>query len=97
MMRRLTVCILIMAAPLFADTKGSIHGRVFDPTGAVIPGASLTLRNVSAGKTLTRSIDARLEVENLTNRIYPINLGSEFNGSHVSAPRQVTFRLGYRF
>ena len=26
-----------------------------------------------------------------------INLGSEFNGSHVSPPRFVTLRLGYRF
>lgn len=53
--------------------------------------------NLTIGKSLTRSTDARLEMENLTNRVYPINLGSEFNGSHVSQPRLVTFRLAYHF
>lgn len=53
--------------------------------------------NLSAGKTITRNIDVRFEVENLTNRVFPINLGSEFNGSHVSPPRLATLRLAYRF
>jgi hypothetical protein len=46
---------------------------------------------------LTGHIDARLEIENLTNNVYLINLGSEFNGSHVSPPRLATVRLAYRF
>jgi outer membrane receptor protein involved in Fe transport len=53
--------------------------------------------NVAFGKVFAKRIDARLEVENVTNAVYPINLGSEFNGSHVSLPRQITLRLGYRF
>jgi outer membrane receptor protein involved in Fe transport len=53
--------------------------------------------NLTLGKSLTRSIDARLEIENLTNHVYPINLGSEFNGSHVSIPRLVSVRLAYHF
>jgi outer membrane receptor protein involved in Fe transport len=53
--------------------------------------------NTTFGKSLTDHIDARLEIENLTNHVYPINLGSEFNGSHVSAPRTVTMRMAYRF
>jgi outer membrane receptor protein involved in Fe transport len=53
--------------------------------------------NVTLGKSLTDHIEARLEIENLTNNVYPINLGSDFNGSHVSAPRTATARLVYRF
>jgi outer membrane receptor for ferrienterochelin and colicin len=53
--------------------------------------------NLTVGKSLTRSTDARLEIENMTNRVHPINLGSEFNGSHVSHPRLVTMRLAYHF
>src|SRR5262245_60759680 len=32
---------------LFAHTFGEVTGRVTDPSGAVIPGASLTLTNVN--------------------------------------------------
>jgi hypothetical protein len=53
--------------------------------------------NVTVGKKLTASTDVRLEIENLTNKVYPINLGSEFNGSHVSMPRLVTVRFAYHF
>lgn len=53
--------------------------------------------NLTIGKSLTRNVDARFEIENITNRVYPINLGSEFNGSHVSPPRLMTVRLAYHF
>jgi hypothetical protein len=53
--------------------------------------------NVTFGKSLTDHFDARVEIENLTNNVYPINLGSDFNGSHVSPPRTATIRLAYRF
>jgi outer membrane receptor protein involved in Fe transport len=40
---------------------------------------------------------AALEVENLTNRQYLINLSSEFNGPHVAGPRSVGVRLRLSF
>jgi hypothetical protein len=52
---------------------------------------------LTSGKKLSKSTNARLEIENWTNRVYPINLGSEFNGSHVSMPSRVTVRLAYHF
>ena len=53
--------------------------------------------NLMFGKSLTENMDVRFEVENLTNNVYPVNLGSEFNGSHVSQPRMAAVRLSYRF
>jgi outer membrane receptor protein involved in Fe transport len=53
--------------------------------------------SLSLGKNLWKGFSARFELENLTNRVYPINLGSEFNGSHVSPPREVAVRLSYNF
>jgi hypothetical protein len=38
-----------------------------------------------------------LEVENLTNQQYLINLSSEFNGTHVALPRSVGLRLRFSF
>jgi outer membrane receptor protein involved in Fe transport len=40
---------------------------------------------------------AALEVENLTNQQYLINLSSEFNGTHVARPRSVGARLRLSF
>ena len=50
-MTRLTcaLCVLVAscAAPLFGQTLGEITGRVADPSGASVPGAVITLINVS--------------------------------------------------
>jgi outer membrane receptor protein involved in Fe transport len=53
--------------------------------------------NLTVGKSLTDHVDVRLEIENLTNNVYPVNLGSEFNGSHVSLPRTASIRMSYHF
>lgn len=53
--------------------------------------------NITFGKSLSDDVDVRFEIENLTNNVYPINLGSDFNGSHVSPPRTATVRMSYRF
>ena len=48
----LVTCVAIMTLgnPVFAQTfRGSILGTVTDPNGAVVPGASVTAKNVSTG------------------------------------------------
>ena len=39
----LLMCTLAFSATLLAQSTGSIHGEVLDPTGAAIPGAAVTL------------------------------------------------------
>src|SRR5205809_5952829 len=51
-MRNLTVvvCLLFFALCAFAQTdRGTLTGTVSDPSGAVIPGASIEARNVQTG------------------------------------------------
>ncbi|MGD0914012.1 MAG: carboxypeptidase-like regulatory domain-containing protein, partial [Terracidiphilus sp.] len=41
-----------------AQYRTSIQGTVTDPTGAVIPGATLTLKNLATNETVVRTSDA---------------------------------------
>ncbi len=50
-------CLLLvfMAAPAHAQYRASIQGTVADPTGAFVPGATLTLTNKSTNETVVRT------------------------------------------
>ena len=50
--------LLFVALPLHAQfTTASLSGTVTDPTGAVVPGAALTLSNVATGLEFTATTD----------------------------------------
>ena len=49
---------LCFTSSAVAQFRTSIQGVVTDPTGAVIPGATLTLKNLSTNETITRTSDA---------------------------------------
>jgi outer membrane receptor protein involved in Fe transport len=53
--------------------------------------------DVGAGLAAGSRWSVALEVENLTNQQYLINLSSEFNGTHVALPRSVSLRLRFSF
>lgn len=56
-----------------------------------------TTGDVSAGVTLSRHVEAALDVQNIANNVYLINLSSEFNGTHWARPRYVAGRLRITF
>ncbi len=49
---------VFVASMTYAASSGRLSGTVRDPSGAVIPGASVVLRNVASGTTLRTSTDA---------------------------------------
>ena len=51
----LLLLIVCFAAPAQAQYRTSIQGTVTDPTGAVIPGATLTLKNQATNETVVRT------------------------------------------
>jgi outer membrane receptor protein involved in Fe transport len=57
MVRRLIFYLMICALPVLADSKGSVRGRVSDPTGAMIPGAAVTLHDLADGQTFNTVTD----------------------------------------
>lgn len=52
---RLLLCVLsvfvAVTAPAFAQQRGAINGRVLDPAGLALPGASVVVTNVATGFT----------------------------------------------
>jgi hypothetical protein len=44
-----------LSSPAFAQFRTSIQGVVTDPQGEVVPGATLTLKNISTNETVTRT------------------------------------------
>ena len=55
----LCVCLFLNARSVFGqNTTGSITGRLTDPTGAVIAGAKITVRNLGTGEIRTLTTDA---------------------------------------
>ena len=51
--------LLCCSTPSLAQTTAMLQGRVFDPSGAIIAGASITVRNQSTGFVLSVSTDGR--------------------------------------
>ncbi|PYY14881.1 MAG: hypothetical protein DMG60_19105, partial [Acidobacteria bacterium] len=68
------VCLCI-SAPAFAQFNGSIQGTVQDPSGAVIPGATVTVTNQATGVAATVTTDASglYRVTHLQPGAYTVN------------------------
>ena len=49
------ILLAVLSAPAHAQYRTSIQGTVADPTGALIPGATLTLTNKSTNETVVRT------------------------------------------
>src|SRR5689334_5091446 len=51
------IAVLLLPSALRADVTGAILGTVTDPSGAGVPGAKVTLRNVDTGSVRTARTD----------------------------------------
>ena len=92
---RLMIGLLVFTGMALAQgTTGSIIGTVGDATGAVIPGATVTLRNVETGITRTVNTDAegRYRAQQLGLGSYEVT--SESAGFQTSVRTGITLTVG---
>ncbi|MBI1955201.1 MAG: carboxypeptidase regulatory-like domain-containing protein, partial [Acidobacteria bacterium] len=87
--------VLVSAGMMYAQvTTGTIMGTISDSTGAVIPGATVTIRNVETGISRTATTDAagRYRVPQLGLGSYEIT--TESAGFQTSVRTGVTLTVG---
>jgi hypothetical protein len=66
---------LLAAVCLAQTTKASLKGQVLDPSGSVVPGATVTLQPASgAAKTVTSDSVGRFSIVGLTSGAYTISV-----------------------
>ena len=75
----IVVCLLSAAVATAQETHGAIVGRVSDPSGGVIPGASVVVTNVAMGTkvSLTTSADGFYQALLLQPGIYRIEVTAQ--------------------
>jgi hypothetical protein len=91
---RVCVCaLLVLSASLFAQVAASLHGKVADPSGAVIPGAVVTAKS-STGQTASASSggDGSYELKGLAPGQYSISVSAKGFAPFVKGP--VTISAG---
>lgn len=99
-MRRLTVCIgllvlLLSASSVFGQhIRGAIEGTVKDPNGALVPGASVTLRRNSTGTELSATTNAEgsFGFQNLEPDKYTVTIEKQGFSKYVET--DVTVSVG---
>ena len=89
---RMALNILLIVASLAARAQapmGSVHGTVSDPTGAVIPSATVTLTAADgASKTATSGAAGEYAIEHLASGTYIVTATAE--GFPTSQPRAIS-------
>ena len=80
LLRSLAALVLLAGGTLLAQgTMGAISGTVRDTSGAVVPGASLTLRNVATGivRSVVTDNQGRYRAQELSLGGYDVNVQAE--------------------
>src|SRR5258706_6734515 len=91
-LRLVTIFVLLTAATLIAQTfRGTILGTVTDPSGAVVSGATVRVRNVGTGqeRTTTTSADGSYAIPELPIGTYAVTITQSGFQSSVASNVQV--------
>jgi outer membrane receptor protein involved in Fe transport len=99
MKRMLLACLMcvIVSAPAWAQFEtGNVVGTIKDSTGAVVPGAKVTLTNTQTGVTNEKTSDANGSYEFFTVRPGSYVITAEKQGFSIALVDNVTVTVGAR-
>ncbi|HVH89312.1 MAG TPA: carboxypeptidase regulatory-like domain-containing protein [Terriglobales bacterium] len=82
---------LLFAGAAFAQTTGSLHGKVADPDGAVVPGATVTVKSATGQiATATSGGDGAYDVKGLAPGQYSISVQAQGFAPFTKGPVTIT-------
>src|SRR5690349_11494703 len=97
--RLLLACVCLLAVPSLAVAQfetGAVLGQIKDDTGAVVPGASVTLLNLETGVSVARLSDADGGYEFFTVRPGVYKVSAELAGFTTTFADNVSVSVGNR-
>jgi Carboxypeptidase regulatory-like domain/TonB-dependent Receptor Plug Domain len=84
----------LLAMPVRAQVSAAISGRVIDPTGAVVPGATVTVKSLETDATRIATSDGSGEYTVLGLPLGPQEVTAEKPGFNKMRPDEVTLVVG---
>jgi hypothetical protein len=93
----LSLVVLLLAPAAYAQfDTATVVGTVKDNTGAVVPGATVTLSNLDTGIASTRVSDANGSFEFVTVRVGRYRVSAELQGFSIAVADNVAVTVGAR-
>jgi hypothetical protein len=89
-------CLLVPRIALAQFDAATVLGTVIDATGAVVPGATVTLRNTDTGITATTVTDGEGHYQFLNVRIGTYSLRAELQGFSAAIAEQISVTVNAR-
>jgi hypothetical protein len=91
------VALLLLASPGFAQfDAATVLGSVHDASGGVVPGATVTLKNIATGITATTVSDANGDYQFLNVRIGTYSVRAELQGFSIAEVEDVQVTVNAR-
>src|SRR5713226_2403931 len=90
----LLMVVMLSPVAVAQHIRGALEGSVYDPNGALVPGASVTLRNVSTGAEIktTTNDSGGFNFQNLETGTYEVTI--EKQGFRKYIAKQVEIKVG---
>ncbi|MBI3264481.1 MAG: TonB-dependent receptor [Acidobacteria bacterium] len=88
------VCVVVLPGVVFAQQQAAINGKVLDPAGLPLPGATITVTEPATGftRTVASAQNGAYEIRNLTPGTYSITV--EMSGFTTLTRSDLTLRAG---
>src|SRR5262245_66133494 len=91
------VFVLLITGVLLGQSGAALQGRVFDPSGAVLRGATISVRNSSTGfdRSVATDGEGRYHVDGIPARTYDVTVAANgFRSAVIAALRSEERRVG---
>lgn len=85
-------CLALVGLAAAQETTGTISGRIVDPQGLAVPGATVTITGAQGSRTVVTDVEGRFNAPFLTPGLYTVR--AELQGFRAVEQRNIMVSLG---